>query len=197
MHDYLALEDAMIGRVTAAIRGGTADLRPLRAGEVEPLVVVFAGMSPASRLDRYLTGITRLTPSMLTALTALDRHDHAAWLASVDGAPAGIARFARTAPDTAEIALEVVDVHQGRGLGAVLVDTITTVAICSGVERLEATVAADNHASRRLVAAVGVRLRPDGPALAGAGPLRLMDPPRVDRAAVLGVAAADQRAGAA
>ena len=83
MHDYLALEDAMIGRVTAAIRGGTADLRPLRAGEVEPLVVVFAGMSPASRLDRYLTGITRLTPSMLTALTALDRHDHAAWLASV------------------------------------------------------------------------------------------------------------------
>jgi RimJ/RimL family protein N-acetyltransferase len=195
MHDHLATET--IDAVTAAIRGGTADLRPLRPGEVEPLEAVFDGMSPRSRLQRYLTGIVRLTPSMVAAMTALDGKDHAAWVASVDGEAAGIARFVRTAPATAEVALEVVDRHQGRGLGGVLVDTITTVAAFSGVERLEATVAADNHASRRLVAAVGVPLRPDGSALSGVGPLRLLDPPRVDRVAVLGVLLATQQAGAA
>ncbi len=195
MHDYVALDTDR--QVTVAIRGGTAKLRPLRAGEVDPLEAVFAGMSPASRLDRYLTGVARLTPSMRAALTALDGHDHVAWLASVDGAPAGIARFVRTAPDTAEVALEVVDAHQGRGLGAVLVDTITTVAACRGIERLEATVSAGNHASQRLVAGVGVRLRPDGPALSGVGRLQLMDPPRVDRAAVIGLLLFAEQAGAA
>jgi GNAT superfamily N-acetyltransferase len=204
MHDYVALEAArhraaeLTARlVTTTIRGGTADLRPLDAGEVAPLAAVFAGLSPASRLDRYLTPVVRLTPSMVAALTAVDGTDHVAWLASVEGAPAGIGRFVRTAPDTAEVALEVVDAHQGRGLGAVLVDTVTTVAAAAGIRRVEATVGADNHASRRLVAAIGVRLRPDGPALSGTGPLRLMVPPRVDRAAVLGVFLGNQQAGAA
>jgi GNAT superfamily N-acetyltransferase len=184
-------------QVTAAILGGTADLRPMRAGEVAPLEAVFAGLSAGSRLDRYLTGLARLTSPMVAALTAVDGHDHVAWLATVEGAPAGIARFIRTAHGSAEVALEVVDAHQGRGLGAVLIDVITTVAASAGVRRVEATVAPANHASRRLVAAIGVRLRPDGPALSGWGPLRLLDPPRVDRAAVLCTALTARPAGAA
>lgn len=187
----------MTGSVTAAIHGGTAVLRPLVCGEVAPLEAVFAGLSPASRLDRYLTPVVRLTPTMVSGLTAVDGTDHVAWLASVDGAPAGISRFVRTAPDTAEVALEVVDAHQGRGLGAALLDTVTTLAAAAGIRRVEATVGPTNHASRRLVAAVGVRLHPDGGALSGSGPLRLLDPPRVDRNAVLCTAVGSQRAGAA
>jgi RimJ/RimL family protein N-acetyltransferase len=183
--------------VSAAIRGGTALLRPLRVGEAAPLEAVFRALSPASRLDRYLTPVARLTPTMVTALSAVDGTDHVAWLASVDGAPAGIARYVRTALDTAEVALEVVDAHQGRGLGSVLLDTVTTVAAASGIRRVEATVGPDNHASRRLVAAIGVRLIRDGAALSGSGPLRLLDPPRVDRNAVLCTALGSQRAGAA
>jgi GNAT superfamily N-acetyltransferase len=189
--------DDTYSQVAAPIRGGTAHLRPLRAGEVAPLEAVFAGLSPASRLDRYLTGIVRLTSTMVAALTAVDGHDHVAWLAAVDGDPAGIARFVRTAPETAEVALEVVDAHHRRGIGGVLVDAVTTVAASMGVRRVEATVGPANHASRRLVEAIGVRLRADGAALSGSGPLRLLDPPRVDRSAVLCAALAFQRAGAA
>jgi GNAT superfamily N-acetyltransferase len=187
----------MTGSVAAPISGGTALLRPLEAGEAAPLEAVFSGLSPASRLDRYLTAVVRLTPTMVAALTAVNGIDHVAWLASVDGTPAGIARFVRTAPDTAEVALEVVDAHQGRGLGAVLLDTVTTVAAAVGIRRVEATVGPTNHASRRLVDAIGVRLHPDGAALSGSGSLRLLDPPRVDRNAVLCTALGFQRAGAA
>lgn len=168
--------------------GSLADLRPLGPGEVDPLVAVFDGLSPASRSDRYLVGMHRLTGSMRTALAAVDGHRHVAWLASVDGRPAGIARFVRVGPCTAEIAFEVVDAHQGRGLGAVLLDTVTTVAAVSGIQRLQASVLPSNQRSRHLLARVGLRLGPGDGVLEGEGPLRLLDPPQVDRPAVVRVA---------
>src|SRR6478735_10097020 len=100
--------------------GGTATLRPLRHGEVAPVLAVFAGLSPLSRARRFLTGLTRLPALMLAALTDVDGCDHVAWVASVDGRPVGIGRYARADAHTAEVAFEVVDAHQGRGLGWVL-----------------------------------------------------------------------------
>src|SRR5690349_4140823 len=88
--------------------GGVAQLRPLLAGEAAPLLEVFAGMSAASRADRYLVGMSGLPGTMLAALTSVDGSDHVAWLATVDGRPAGVARYLRTAPCTAEVAFEVV-----------------------------------------------------------------------------------------
>lgn len=170
--------------------GGAAELRPLAPGEVEPLQAVFEGLSPASRADRYLAGVPRLTGSMRSVLTAVDGHRHVAWLASVDGRPAGIARAIRVAPCTAEIAFEVVDEHQGRGLGIALLDAVTTVAAVSGIERLQASVLPSNHRSRQLLGRIGLHLRPADGLLEAEGPLRLLDPPRVDRPAVVRVAMA-------
>jgi len=69
--------------------GRAAELRPLAPGEVESLQAVFEGLSPTSRADRYLVGVPRLTGSMRSVLTAGDGYPHVAWLASVDGRPAG------------------------------------------------------------------------------------------------------------
>jgi GNAT superfamily N-acetyltransferase len=170
--------------------GGTADLRPLGPGEVEPLQAVFDGLSPASRTDRYLVGMSRLSGSMRTALAAVDGHRHIAWLASIDGQPAGVARAIRVAPGTAEVAFEVVDEHQGRGLGAALLDAVTTAAAMSGIRRLQASVLPSNLRSRRLLAQLGLRLRPADGLLEADGALRLLDPPRVDRPAVVRLAMA-------
>ena len=172
----------------ALSRGGAAQLRPLHAGEREPLLAVFESLSPASRMDRYLVGVPRLPSSMLNALVAVDGHDHVAWLATVAGRPAGIARSIRVAPDTAEIAFEVADAHQGRGLGTVLMDTVTTVAAAHGVRRVTATVLPSNAASLRLLARLGIPLTLRDGLLEGEGPLRLLDPARVDRHAVVALA---------
>ncbi|QBR93871.1 GNAT family N-acetyltransferase [Nocardioides euryhalodurans] len=181
--------------VTAPLRGGAAVLRPLLPGELEPQRAVFDAMSPDSRRARYLTPVSTLTTGMWSALTAVDGRHHVAWLASVDGRPAGIARYVHVAPCTAEIAFEVVDEQQGRGLGGVLLDTISTIAAASRVRRLQATVLAENSASRGLLAMIGLRLRGSGGVLEGESSFHLLERPRVDRPAVVGVAFAVREGG--
>lgn len=183
--------------VVARLHGrSTANLRPLRAGESGPLLEVFAGMSEQSRADRYLAGATRLPSAMLAALVDVDGYDHVAWLATVAGRPAGIARYVRLGPATAEIAFEVVDALHGRGIGTVLVDAVTTVAAAQGISRLQATVVPTNKASLRMVRRLGVSPTLVDGLYEGEGPLRLLDPARVDRAAVLALAAASRQASA-
>ena len=170
--------------------GGSGTLRPLCPGETAALEAVFAGLSTASRAARYLTGMAHLPASMAAILAAVDGWGHVAWLAEVDGRPAGIARYVRCGPasTTAELAVEVVDAHQGRGVGAVLVDAVTTHAAQAGVRRLHATLRADNNRARRLLQRLGACLTMDGNLLEARGPLRLLDPPVVDRDAVRAVA---------
>ena len=170
--------------------GGWAALRPLRGGEIRLLEDVFEGLSPRSRQQRYLVPMTRLPGPTLRSLAHVDGHDHVAWVALVEGRPAGIARYLRTGHDTAEVAFEVVDAHQGRGIGSALVDAVTTVACASGIRWLEATVEPGNRASVALLGRLGIRLVHHDGLLEGRGRLRLLDRPKgVDRRAVLAVAA--------
>lgn len=185
--------DTRPASVRVALRdGGIADLRPLRAGERDAMVAVFDGMSTSSRALRYLTGLHELPRQMLTVLTDVDGDRHVAWLALVDGEPAGLARYVRLTgcPTTAELAIEVVDRLHGRGLATALVDAVTTVAEARGVRRVQGTMAPSNTASRRLLERVGARGRVVEGLLEVEGRLRLLEPPAVDRAAVLTLAPA-------
>ncbi len=186
----------LYGDVVAVLRdGGIAVLRPLDAGEVAPQVAVLEGMSDESRWQRFLTAMPAQLPrSAQEALAAIDGRRHVAWLASVDGCPAGVARSVEYEPGTAEVAFEVVDAHHGRGIGSLLLEAVTTVAAFHGVRRLSATVHPGNHASVRLLHHVGVRLRAADGLLEGTSELRLPTPARLDRAAVL-AAQAGRRGG--
>lgn len=169
--------------------GGAVALRPLLHGELAPLDAVFSQMSAESRFSRYLAPMPHLPGSFRRALSDLDGRDRVAWLATAAGRPVGIGRYVRTAYDTADIAFEVVDDHQGRGIGSVLVEAVCTVATAYGVERVEAVVAPDNAPSIALLRRMGVRLVHDGGVLDGRGEIRLPVPARVDREAVLRLAA--------
>ena len=130
----------------------------------------------------------RLPRAMVEALAAVDGCRHEAGLATVDGRAAGIARAVRTESATAEVAFEVADRHHGRGLGAALLDAVTTVAAARGVRRLEATALPGNDPSVHLLRRLGMGWVAADGLLEGAGPLRLLDPARVDRGAVLALA---------
>ncbi len=175
------------------LTSGSVSLRPLRRGETEPVQSVFDGMSADARARRYLTGMPRLPASMLAALANVDGDHHVAWLAEVDARAVGLARYVVVAPAVAEIALEVADDYQGLGIGTLLVDALTTTAVARGIRRVRATLLPENEASRRLVTRIGVRLSLADGLLEGEGPLRLLDPPRVDRRAVVALAHREAR----
>jgi len=154
------------------------------------LLEVFAGMSAGSRASRYLTAMPRLPDSFVRTLSATDGLVHVGWLASVDGRPAGIGRYVRMSGDpcTVDLAFEVVDEQQRRGLGAALLDTITTVAADHGVRRLRATALPENRASLRLLSRLGIPMTFADGVMEGCAPLRLLDPARIDRRAVVALA---------
>lgn len=149
--------------------GGSALLRPLADGEVSVVEAVFDGLSSQSRRRRFLVPMPRLPGGHRRTLADVDGDRHVAWVALVDGVPVGLCRYVRTAADAAELAFEVVDEHQGRGIGSALVDAITTVARDRGITWLEATVEPGNAASEALLARAGVRLVPADGLLEGGG----------------------------
>jgi RimJ/RimL family protein N-acetyltransferase len=167
--------------------GQVALLRPLRPQEEEPLLRVFDEMSELSRARRYLTGMPYLPPTLLRRLVDVGGRDHVAWLATIDGEPVGIGRYVAYDHRKVDVALEVVDRWHGCGLGGALLDTIATVAQANGFTAVAATVDPANHASVRLLRRVGLTLQVVDGVLEGEGLLRLPDPPRVDRHAVLDV----------
>src|ERR671910_2955307 len=95
-------------------------LRPLHHGERSAVLEVFAGLSERSRRLRFLGSKPRLLEREVDWLVDVGCCGREAVVA-VDqdtGATVGIARFVRDidAPE-AEIAFEVVDEWQGRGVG--------------------------------------------------------------------------------
>ena len=95
---------------TLAISGNSREaaidpiyVRPLRPDDRPALERWFATVSMASRYARFLGFVTELSPQMWRYLTEIDRHDHVAFVAFYDGRLAGVGRWIREDPDTAEI----------------------------------------------------------------------------------------------
>lgn len=139
-------------------------VRPLRRGETAPLLTVFAGLSPESVYLRYHGGLARLTPSTLHALTDL-HSDHQAFVLEERGHAVGIGRWHRLPGGgrRAEVAMEVTDHAQGRGLGKALAAELLRSSASAGIETLVAHVLADNIRVAAWLQDLGATSDPDDP----------------------------------
>jgi GNAT superfamily N-acetyltransferase len=119
---------------------------------------VFAGLSERSRRLRFLGAKPRLAEREVAWLVDVGCCGREAVVAvdQESGETIGIARFVRDA-DTpeAEIAFEVVDGWQGRGLGRRLLADLTALARAQGILRFRALVANGNTPALRLVRGLG------------------------------------------
>lgn len=149
----------------AILRAGTpcTVIDPLRPGEAGPVIAVHEGLSPASRRLRYSAPTPRLNPRMLHVLTDLRPGHHEAYAAWRGGRPIGIVRWIRTSdlPDAAELALEVVDAEQARGIGRTLAAFAAAQAWCAGVRTLVISVDPDNVRVRGWLTRQHARALPD------------------------------------
>jgi RimJ/RimL family protein N-acetyltransferase len=130
-------------------------LRPLERGDRGAVLEVFAGLGPRSRELRFLASKPRLTSADLRQLTQVDDHDHVAILAvsTAEDRAIGVARFVREPddPESADVAVAVVDDWQGRGVGTMLTSALVRRAIEVGVRRFTMAMSPHNEAAARLL----------------------------------------------
>src|SRR5690349_10804035 len=122
-------------------------VRPLRRGDVRTVVVVFERLSDGSRRARFNGSKPCLRRSELRQLASIDATHHAL-VAYVEGdpLPVAIARLVRNGP-SAEIAFEVADEYQQRGIGSALAKELIADARAAGITEITALVASDNPAA--------------------------------------------------
>ncbi|MEO8829035.1 GNAT family N-acetyltransferase [Lapillicoccus sp.] len=138
-------------------------IEALRPGQAWPVLAVHEGLSPASRRLRYCAATPRLSPRMIRVLTDLRPRHHEAYAAWRDGRPIGIVRWIRTPalPDEAELALEVVDVEQGRGVGRALAAFAAVRARRAGVRTMIVSVDPENFRVHGWLTKLAARALPD------------------------------------
>lgn len=74
------------------------------------------------------------------------RTGHVAFVAQYQGTAVGIGRYVVTAPGEVEIALEVVDAWQRRGVGRMLLERAVQAAVDAAMHSVVAIAAPDNRA---------------------------------------------------
>ena len=139
--------------------GETIAVRPIRASDKALLREAFEHLGPESRYRRFLGVHNRLTPRELRYFTEVDHRSHEAIVAidPASGEGIGVARYVvlQDEPDTAEIAVAVIDDWQERGVGTALLRELSRRANAAGVARFRATMFTSNRRMRDLLSEVG------------------------------------------
>ncbi len=129
--------------------GYTCHIRPIRPADREALRAFHSQLSAETVYFRFFAPMPELSDRDLARFTTVDHVDRVALVATAGGQIIGVARYDRLAAHEAEVAFVVRDDHQGRGLGAVLLEHLASAAWERGVRRFVADVLPDN---RRMLA---------------------------------------------
>ncbi|WP_426592216.1 GNAT family N-acetyltransferase [Cellulomonas sp. McL0617] len=128
--------------------GSTTHVRPIRPTDADALQAFHVSQSERSIYLRFFAAMERLSERDLQRLVTVDHADRVALVAvaDVDGAEhiIGVARYDRIDDDDAEVAFNVADAHQGRGVGSVLLEHLAAAARERGVGRFVAEVLPQN-----------------------------------------------------
>ncbi|WP_181782259.1 GNAT family N-acetyltransferase [Pseudonocardia pini] len=142
-------------------------VRELGPDEGDVVDAVFAGLSPHSRYLRFQFPYAELPASTRRSLTALDGRTHVALAAFAVGGPVGIVRIIDLGDGRAELAVEVVDDWQGRGVGTRLLQAARDRAADLGHRELVGEMLVVNAGAQAALRRVFPlpRVRRDGPEL--------------------------------
>ncbi|MGH7917400.1 MAG: GNAT family N-acetyltransferase, partial [Candidatus Binataceae bacterium] len=144
--------------------GGSIHIRAIRPEDSALLLEHFSNLSQQSVYYRFF-GIKRsLTEAELARLTQLDFKQHVAIVATLreDGRERfiGVGRYVRGAdPARAEVAFAVLDQHQGRGIGTILLEHLGRLARAAGITEFEADVLGENNRMLEVFARSGFKVR--------------------------------------
>jgi ribosomal protein S18 acetylase RimI-like enzyme len=160
-------------RIVKAKHGPELIVRALKHGDTATVQALFERLGEASRLARFNGLKHRLGEQELRWLATVGPNHHVL-VAYVDGDPdpVAIARLVRS-DVSAEVAFEVADAYQGRGIGSALTQELVSDACAAGIVEVTALVRSDNPAAlavlRRTLGRLQIRL--EGPEIVVRAPL--------------------------
>lgn len=131
--------------------GVTTHVRPIRPEDADALQRFHVGQSERSTYLRFFSAMERLSDRDLERFTRVDHQDRVALVAVAPDPDAGgreeilgVARFDRVDGAEAEVAFNIADPQQGRGLASVLLEHLAAAARERGVRRFTAEVLPQN-----------------------------------------------------
>ncbi len=126
--------------------GGTGHLRPISPGDAELVQAFHMRQSQNSIYLRFFTYKSRLSARELTRFTEVDHRNRVAFVVTRGTDIIGIGRYDRLDnPREAEVAFNVSDTYQGRGVGSILLEHLAAAARENGIHRFSAEVLPENR----------------------------------------------------
>ena len=139
--------------------GSAAHLRPITPGDADALQTFHRGQSERSRYFRFFAAKPELSPSDLETFTQVDNVNRVAFIVEISGALVAVARYDRVGPTEAEVAFNVADSLQGRGLGSILLEHLAAAALENGITTFVAEVLPQNKQMLSVFADAGFDVR--------------------------------------
>lgn len=125
--------------------GAVARVRPISTDDREAIAEFHRRQSERSRYLRFFATIPEISSRDLDRFTQVDQDQRVALVAEIGGELLAIARFDRVTPTSAEVAFNVADAHQGRGLGSVMLEHLAAIGDELGIQRFVADVLPENR----------------------------------------------------
>jgi acyl-CoA synthetase (NDP forming)/RimJ/RimL family protein N-acetyltransferase len=135
--------------------GGTAHLRPIRPDDDDRLRRFHSRLSDETIYFRFFALHRELSDRDVERFTHVDHVDRVALVATVNDEIIGVVRYERVSPAVAEVAFNIEDAHQGRGLGSIFLEHIAAAARERGLTRFVADVLPENRKMLRVFAEAG------------------------------------------
>ncbi len=128
------------------LRDGTvAHVRPILPSDVEGIHRFHAAQSEESIYLRFFAPLRRLSDADVHRFTHVDYADRVALVVTMREEIIGIGRYDRIDPRSAEVAFNISDHYQGKGIGSVLLEHLAAIAQEFGITRFTAEVLPQNR----------------------------------------------------
>ncbi|WP_226913363.1 bifunctional acetate--CoA ligase family protein/GNAT family N-acetyltransferase [Gephyromycinifex aptenodytis] len=140
--------------------GSVAHVRPITPSDTEGIHKFHSGQSDESIYLRFFAPIKRLSDKDAYRFTHVDYDQRAALVATIRGEIIGIARYDRLHDEsTAEVAFNISDHFQGKGVGSVLLEHLAAIASDAGVRKFVADVLPQNRKMMSVFVDAGYEVR--------------------------------------
>jgi acyl-CoA synthetase (NDP forming)/RimJ/RimL family protein N-acetyltransferase len=139
--------------------GRPCHLRPIRPDDADALRQFHGSLSAETIYFRFFAPYPELSDADVERFTVVDHDDRVAFVATRSGQIVGVGRYDRIDAVSAEVAFTVRDDFQGKGLGSVLLEHLTSAGRERGIERFVADVLPANQRMIGTFAEAGFRVQ--------------------------------------